>query len=390
MSNELIFILTVLIYLGSVLVLYKVFGKNGLFAFAIFGTLLGNIAVCKCVDIFGLSTTAGNVLYASTFLVTDILSEKYGRKDASRAVAYSFTIMVLWMLGTQMILLFTPNSNDYISENLAVVFGLVPRITFASLVGFVLSQNIDVFLYHLIWKRTGNTSEKLWLRNNGSTLTSQAIDTVIFTTLAFWGVYPTGVFFSILITTYLFKAVVALMDTPFMYLARAIVPMNEENHNEEKENLTKLGSAHTEYKTDYDPGVLESFGNKHPGNDYFVKFNCPEFTSLCPITGQPDFATIIISYVPDEKLVESKSLKLYLFSFRNHGDFHEDVVNIIMKDLIKLMDPKYIEVWGKFLPRGGLSIDPYCNYGKPGTKWEQVAWDRMRYHDMYPEKVDNR
>ena len=99
MSNELIFIMTVLIYLGSVLVLYKVFGKNGLYAFAIFGTLLGNIAVCKCVDIFGLSTTAGNVLYASTFLVTDILSEKYGRKDATKAVAYSFTIMVLWMLG---------------------------------------------------------------------------------------------------------------------------------------------------------------------------------------------------------------------------------------------------------------------------------------------------
>ena len=123
----------------------------------------------------------------------------------------------------------------------------------------------------------------------------------------------------------------------------------------EKENLTKLGSAHTEYKTDYDPGVLESFGNKHPGNDYFVKFNCPEFTSLCPITGQPDFATIIISYVPDEKLVESKSLKLYLFSFRNHGDFHEDVVNIIMKDLIKLMDPKYIEVWIRSTLRCGES-----------------------------------
>ena len=95
------------------------------------------------------------------------------------------------------------------------------------------------------------------------------------------------------------------------------------------------------------------------------KFNCPEFTSLCPITGQPDFATIYISYVPDVRMVESKSLKLYLFSFRNHGDFHEDCVNIIMKDLIALMDPKYIEVWGKFTPRGGISIDPYCNYGKP-------------------------
>ena len=158
----------------------------------------------------------------------------------------------------------------------------------------------------------------------------------------------------------------------------------------EKEGLTKLGSQGTEYKTDYDPSLLETFSNKHPENDYFVKFNCPEFTSLCPITGQPDFATIYISYVPGQIMVESKSLKLYLFSYRNHGDFHEDCVNKIMKDLIKLMDPKYIEVTGKFLPRGGLSIDPYCNYGKPGTKWEAVAWDRLTHHDINPEKIDNR
>ena len=158
----------------------------------------------------------------------------------------------------------------------------------------------------------------------------------------------------------------------------------------EKENLTLLGSQGVKYDPDYNPDVLEAFDNKHPDNDYFVKFNCPEFTSLCPITGQPDFANIIISYVPDQKLVESKSLKLYLFSFRNHGDFHEDCVNIIMKDLIRLLDPKYIEVWGKFLPRGGLSIDPYCNYGKPGTKWEGVAAKRLEGHDMNPESVDNR
>lgn len=232
MPNELIFIVTVLAYLGSVLILYKLFGRNGLYAFAIFGTLLGNIAVCKCVDLFGVSTTAGNVLYASTFLVTDILSEKYGKKDASRAVAYSFCTMLLWLFGTQLILMFTPNANDYISDSLQVVFGLVPRITIASLAGFVCSQNLDVTLYHLIWKRTGNKAGGLWLRNNGSTLTSQAIDTVIFTTLAFWGVYPTPVFFSILLTTYLFKAVVALLDTPFMYLARLIVPMDEGGKHE--------------------------------------------------------------------------------------------------------------------------------------------------------------
>ena len=138
-----------------------------------------------------------------------------------------------------------------------------------------------------------------------------------------------------------------------------------------QEGLTLLGSQGTQYPKDYDPSVLETFDNKHPGRDYFVKFNCPEFTSLCPITGQPDFATIYISYVPRTKMVESKSLKLYLFSFRNHGDFHEDCVNIIMNDLIALMEP-------------------YCNYGRPGTKWEQVAWERLTHHDLYPEPVDNR
>lgn len=159
---------------------------------------------------------------------------------------------------------------------------------------------------------------------------------------------------------------------------------------EEKQGITLLGNQKTKYPDDYAPQVLETFVNKHQDNDYFVKFNCPEFTSLCPITGQPDFATIYISYIPDIKMVESKSLKLYLYSFRNHGDFHEDCVNIIMKDLIKLMDPKYIEVWGKFTPRGGISIDPYCNYGRKGTMFEKMALRRLTEHDMYPEKVDNR
>ena len=149
----------------------------------------------------------------------------------------------------------------------------------------------------------------------------------------------------------------------------------------ERENLTKLGSEKTEYESKYNPELLETFSNKNPENDYFVKFNCPEFTTLCPITGQPDFATIYISYIPAEKMVESKSLKLYLFSYRDHGCFHEDTVNQIMKDLIKLMEPKYIEVTGEFLPRGGISIYPYCNYGQPGTKWEKLAWDRLQRHE---------
>ena len=147
-----------------------------------------------------------------------------------------------------------------------------------------------------------------------------------------------------------------------------------------EEGLQSLGHR-TEYKDTYAPEVLETFNNMHPDNDYWVRFNCPEFTTLCPITGQPDFAEIRISYVPDVKMVESKSLKLYLFSFRNHGDFHEDCVNKIMKDLIAPMDPKYIEVTGLFTPHGGISIYPYANYGRPGTKWADLAAQRFATHE---------
>ena len=147
-----------------------------------------------------------------------------------------------------------------------------------------------------------------------------------------------------------------------------------------KDQLSLLG-AKTVYRQDYAPEVLETFDNKHSENDYWVRFNCPEFTSLCPITGQPDFAEIRIAYIPDVRMVESKSLKLYLFSFRNHGAFHEDCVNMIMKDLIRLMDPKYIEVTGFFLPRGGISIYPYANYGHPGTKYERMADERLLKHE---------
>ena len=142
------------------------------------------------------------------------------------------------------------------------------------------------------------------------------------------------------------------------------------------EGLQALGNE-AKYSMDYAPEVLEAFENKHPENDYWVQFNCPEFTSLCPITGQPDFAEIRICYIPNKKMVESKSLKLYLFSFRNHGDFHEDCVNTIMKDLIRLMEPKYIEVTGFFTPRGGISIYPYTNFGQPGTKYERMAEYRL-------------
>lgn len=136
----------------------------------------------------------------------------------------------------------------------------------------------------------------------------------------------------------------------------------------ELEGVSLLGNQNTKYYTDYNPDVLETFVNKHPGREYVVTFDCPEFTTLCPKTGQPDFGHIYITYIPRERMVESKSLKLYLFSFRNHGDFHEDVVNIVLNDLWKLMDPMYLEVRGRFMPRGGISIHPFANRGDDAHK----------------------
>lgn len=133
--------------------------------------------------------------------------------------------------------------------------------------------------------------------------------------------------------------------------------------DQQLEGLSLLGNRDVRYLYDYSPQMLETFLNKHPEREYVVTFDCPEFTTLCPKTGQPDFGHIYISYIPAQKMVESKSLKLYLFSFRNHGDFHEDCVNIILNDLWLLMEPKYIEVKGVFMPRGGISIYPFANRG---------------------------
>ena len=134
--------------------------------------------------------------------------------------------------------------------------------------------------------------------------------------------------------------------------------------------------AKAEVPSGYAPEVLEAFANRNPDRDYWVTFTAPEFTTLCPKTGQPDFATITIRYVPAKKLVESKSLKLYFFGFRNRGDFHEDVVNLIYDDLYRLLKPKYMEVYGKFAPRGGIAIDPFVN-GGTGAKYRALAAERF-------------
>lgn len=148
-------------------------------------------------------------------------------------------------------------------------------------------------------------------------------------------------------------------------------------NKEETEGLSLLGNKKTVYKDTYAPEVLETFVNKHQGNDYMVTFDCPEFTSLCPITGQPDFAKITINYIPNVKMVESK-LKAVIFSVSEIKVIFTRTVSIfIMKDIVKLMEPKYLEVKGIFTPRGGISIYPFANYGQPGTKYEKIAENRL-------------
>ncbi|MGZ3788004.1 MAG: preQ(1) synthase [Bacteriovorax sp.] len=151
----------------------------------------------------------------------------------------------------------------------------------------------------------------------------------------------------------------------------------EQGRNPEELKDFKLGETKTEYKSTYSPELLEAFDNKHPGKIAWTTFICTEFTSLCPKTGQPDFAKIYINYIADKKMVESKSLKLYLFSFRNHGDFHEDCVQKMCDDLVRLMDPHYLEVIGEFTPRGGIAIFPFASYSSNDKKFKELKESRF-------------
>jgi len=164
--------------------------------------------------------------------------------------------------------------------------------------------------------------------------------------------------------------------------------MQEEGYeNKRAGEVTQLGAGHTEYKYTYVPELLETFENVHPQRDYWVTLNADEFTSLCPITNQPDFGTLIINYIPDIKMVESKSLKLYLFSFMNSGEFHEDVVNKIGKDLVKLMSPKYLEVVGLFYPRGNISIHPTFSYSNNEAKYTKIEAHRFMNRNLNPQRI---
>ena len=232
MPNEILIILSFLLIYGGVVLFYRLFGKNGLLAFNVMATLLANIEVLLVVRAFGIEMTLGNVLFASTFLITDILSENHGKKDANRAVIISTLCSVFFIAISQMWLLYTPSESDWASSSFRTIFSSTPRVVCASLIVYLISQLIDVWLYHKWWdwcrKRFGDEKKGLWIRNNGSTMISQMINTLLYTFLAFYGTYDIGTLLSIFISSYLIFFVTSLLDTPFVYWCRKIGSENRQ------------------------------------------------------------------------------------------------------------------------------------------------------------------
>ena len=205
---------------------YRFFGKGGLLAFSVMASILANIEVLILVNAFGIEMTLGNVLFASTFLITDILSENHTRKDASRAVLISTLCSVMFIFISQMWLMYTPSENDWASGSIHTIFASTPRIVCASLVVYFVSQIVDVWLYHKWWdlckKYFKDERKGLWIRNNGSTLVSQLLNTFLYTFLAFYGTYSMDTLISIFISSYMIYICTSLVDTPFVYWSRKI------------------------------------------------------------------------------------------------------------------------------------------------------------------------
>jgi hypothetical protein len=199
---------------------FRFFGRAGLLAMIVFSLLICNIQVIKTVQLFGITTTLGNVLYASVFLTTDILGEFYGKKAAKQGVLLGFSALILVTVYMQIALYFTPATDDFAQPHLQAIFGFMPRIATGSMVAYLVSQWHDVWAFHLL--KSWTKGRYLWLRNNGSTLISQALDSLVFCTIAFWGVFETSVWIQIVLSTYLMKSIMGVMDTPFIYLARRI------------------------------------------------------------------------------------------------------------------------------------------------------------------------
>lgn len=220
MINESLWFGLLFLSFFMVMFAYRVFGKTGLYIWVVIAVILANIQVMKTIEIFGLVTALGNVMYASIFLVTDILNENHSRKDAKKAIWIGFFALITTTVLMQITLYFIPHESDLLGEHIAAIFSFLPRIALASLIAYLISQTYDVWFFATLKKK--HESKYLWLRNNLSTASSQLIDNTIFSILAFAGVFPWDIILQIFITSMILKIMVAALDTPFIYLSKKI------------------------------------------------------------------------------------------------------------------------------------------------------------------------
>ena len=224
--NEFLLIASLLISFGMALLFFYYFGKSGCIVWVTLCTVFANIEVTILVNAFGIEQTLGNTLFASSFLATDFLSEFYSKEDAGKGVKLGIAGAVVFIIFSSMWQLYTPSENDWAMQSIKTLFSNTPRILIASLSAYAISEVLDVNLYHAIWKYTENkTSSRetfLWLRNNGATLTAQAVNAIVFNAGAFWGMYDSKTLFSITLASYLIYIATSLLDTPFLYTARIL------------------------------------------------------------------------------------------------------------------------------------------------------------------------
>ena len=231
-QNELVLLASVPVLFGGLVAFFRLFGKSGIFAWTVICTIAANIEVLILVHAFGMDTTLGNVIFASTFLATDLVSELYGRKEAGRCVKIGIAANIAFIAISQSWFLYAPAADDTMSAPIRTVFANTPRIMLASLAAYVVCELHDVWAYHFLWRlterRCGSRRAFLWVRNNGSTLVSQLINVVAFNLMAFSGFYPSNVLLQIIVQGYATFVVTSLLDTPFLYLARAIADKHPE------------------------------------------------------------------------------------------------------------------------------------------------------------------
>ena len=228
MPNEILLIITVIVFYGGVLAFYRLFGLKGLYVWTAFATITANIEVLILIDAFGMEQTLGNVMFASSFLVTDIISENFGKKEADSAVNLGIAVLVSFVIVSQIWLLFTPSANDWAFESMQTIFSNTPRLMIASLVVYAISQRLDVWLYHKWWnltsEKSGDSRAFLWVRNNGSTLISQLVNAVFYNIAAFAGTYDVKTLLNIIAATYVIYIFTSLLDTPAVYFSRKCRP----------------------------------------------------------------------------------------------------------------------------------------------------------------------